>query len=187
MVCHKFLLYPFFSPKIFISQGILTIFTWRILAKSILHIILPPIFRLLSQSIRLPHRRFYTPATEYKNVPSEFHLFHSSSIAGGREDRGAGTFGLHPIPSVIDLPTSAGMGVEVGGFGSGVEGVSKDLKMRVFGSGGVGNGEKMGNGNRDDKESAGKDGQISDVKHYDADGEFTSLTRYSPAHSLFFL
>jgi dihydrosphingosine 1-phosphate phosphatase len=96
-------------------------------------------------------------------------------IAGGREDRGAGTFGLHPIPSVIDLPTGAGVGVEVGGFGSGVGGVSKSLKMRVLGSGGVSNGEKMGNGNRDDKESAGKDGQISDVKHYDADGEFTSF------------
>ena len=96
---------------------------------------------------------------------------------GNREDRGgARGFGLHPIPSVIDLPTSAGVEVEVGGIGSGVDGVSRDLKMR-FGSG-VGNGvnEKNRNGNgyttSNDKESAGKDGQISNVKHYDADGEF---------------
>lgn len=53
-----------------------------------LHIILPPIFRLLAQGFTLPHRRFYTPATDYKSVPSEF---------------GSGGV-LRPIPSVIDLP-----------------------------------------------------------------------------------
>ena len=99
---------------------------------------------------------------------------------GGREDRGgAGMFGLHPIPSVIDLPTNAGVGFEVGqsGSGSGIDGVSRDLKMRVGGGGGAGNGvngevdEKIRNGNGYDKERVGKDGQISAVKHYDADGK----------------
>lgn len=139
--------------------------------------LLPPIFRLLSQAIRLPHRRFYTPAIEYKSIPSEFNLFHSSSISG-REDRGgAGAFGLYPIPSVIDLPTNTGVSFEVGRSGSGIGGVSRDLKMRGCGGGVAGNGlndevdEKNQNGNGYDKESVGKVGQISDVKRYDADGK----------------
>ncbi|KAF9011774.1 hypothetical protein BDQ17DRAFT_1344805, partial [Cyathus striatus] len=52
--------------------GILTIFVWRIVAKSTLHLVLPPIFRLLAKIFDLPNRRFYTPATDYKSVPSEF-------------------------------------------------------------------------------------------------------------------
>jgi hypothetical protein len=112
-------------------------------------------------------------------VPSEFH---SPGEGGG--------FGLHPIPSVIDLPGTAGVSVEVGGIGSGVRGVSRasdyrrmngssDLKMRSGAGNGlaakwteVGNGEKNGNGNAvaQDKESNGKDGLPGDVKHYDADG-----------------
>ena len=47
---------------------------------------------------------------------------------------------------MIDLPTSAGVGVEAGGIGSGVDEVSRDLKMRP--GSGVGNGvnEKNRNG-----------------------------------------
>ena len=107
-------------------------------------------------------------------------MFHSSG--SHRDDRGTGTFGLHPIPSVIDLPNGVGVGIEVGGIGSGVEGVSKDLKMRGFGSGGSEAGrmlngevdEKIWNGY--DKESAGKDG--GNVKHYDADGKRLPLVFY---------
>ncbi|KAF8970350.1 PAP2 superfamily-domain-containing protein [Flammula alnicola] len=150
--------------------GILVIFTWRIIAKSALHLILPPTFRLLARAFRLPHRRFYTPATEYKSVPSEFH---SSGAGGG--------FGLHPIPSVIDLPGTAGVSVEVGGIGSGVQGVSnispfghasgRSVKMRSgSGQNGNGSGSLMnGNGRRARTESTGKDGQPGGVKHYDAD------------------
>lgn len=69
------------------------------------------------------------------------------------------------------------MGVEVGGIGSGVEGVSRDLKMRVYGSGatgnGVDNGEKIRNRDGYDKESAGKN---TVVKHYDADGKCTGVS-----------
>lgn len=124
--------------------------------------ILPPTFRLLAQFFRLPRRRFYTPATEYKSVPSEFH----SSSSGG--------FGLRPIPSVIDLPSNVGVGVEVGGIGSGVNGVSHvigpiDNPMKT----------RRGNAVRDavvksqdmpmlvDKESR-KRSKL--VKHYDVDG-----------------
>ncbi|KIY51066.1 hypothetical protein FISHEDRAFT_13986, partial [Fistulina hepatica ATCC 64428] len=84
--------------------GILIVFAWRLLAKSLLHLILPPTFRLLSQVFTLPNRRFYTPATDYKHVPSEF------ASADGR-------FALHPIPSVIDLSSTAA--IEYGGIGSG--------------------------------------------------------------------
>ncbi|KIY68373.1 hypothetical protein CYLTODRAFT_421694 [Cylindrobasidium torrendii FP15055 ss-10] len=67
--------------------GISVIIIWRILAKSLLHITLPPMYRFLAKAFELPNRRFYTPATDYKNVPSEF--------ANGN--------GLRAIPSVIDL------------------------------------------------------------------------------------
>jgi hypothetical protein len=51
--------------------------------------VLPPLYRFLASIITLPHRRFYTPATDYTTVPSEP--------------------GLHPIPSVINLPSLAEM------------------------------------------------------------------------------
>jgi hypothetical protein len=143
------------------------IFTWRILAKSILHLILPPTFRLLAQAFTLPNRRFYTPATDYKNVPSEL--------------------GLRPIPSVINLPEHLGMEMEMdpstkaSGLGLGVN--ETELRVR----GGKMNGKKtlngkaygtvygVGNGNRDwelEKFGSGQDddGAVKDaVKHYDAD------------------
>lgn len=70
--------------------GTLIIVTWRILAKQTLHSILPPTFRLLAQLFTLPHRRFYTPATDY------------SSVDGG----------LRAVPSVFDLPSSLDMEIE---------------------------------------------------------------------------
>ncbi|KAF8653533.1 hypothetical protein AX14_008296 [Amanita brunnescens Koide BX004] len=73
--------------------GIFTIFAWRLLAKSALHMVLPPIYRFLAHLFELPKRRFYTPATKYKSVPSEF----------AKEGRL-----LHSIPSVIDLPGKHG-------------------------------------------------------------------------------
>ncbi|KAJ7863734.1 sphingosine-1-phosphate phosphatase [Mycena olivaceomarginata] len=77
--------------------GILIILVWRLVAKAAMHRALPPTFRFLATLMRLPHRRFYTPATDYTSVPP------------------VGT--LRPIPSVIDLTSTAG--VEVGGIGSG--------------------------------------------------------------------
>ncbi|KAG5647237.1 hypothetical protein DXG03_000772 [Asterophora parasitica] len=144
---------------------VLVIFAWRLLAKSALHLILPPTYRGLARVFSLPKRRFYTPATDYKNVPSEF----------------SGT-GLHPIPSVIDLPSSGGVGIEVGGIGSGVSGVSSRgnaIKLRGGSTisesekGRVGHGRDVSNGNGrlpypEEKLREGKDGQ--DVAHYDADG-----------------
>ena len=134
----------------------MTIFTWRLLAKSLLHVILPPTFRLLARGFSLPHRRFYTPATDYKNVPSEF----SNSDGLG---------GLRAVPSVIDLPMT-GVGVEIDGA---------DFSGREVEVSGIGRG-------RGDQVKMRSNGQCKDVteknrvhwgasdkplvKHYDADG-----------------
>ncbi|TFY53347.1 hypothetical protein EVJ58_g9506 [Rhodofomes roseus] len=64
--------------------GILVIFIWRILAKSMMHFVLPPLFRLLAHAFTLPHRRFYTPATDYKNVPAEKGLYPIPCVARRR-------------------------------------------------------------------------------------------------------
>jgi len=123
--------------------------------------VLPPTFRLLAQAFTLPNRRFYTPATDYKNVPSEL--------------------GLRPIPSVIDLPEYLGMETEMDfgtrasglGFGAGVT----ELKVR----GGKVNGNKtvrgygtvygVGNENGNwELEKVGSEKDDAMVKHYDADG-----------------
>ncbi|KAG6907686.1 hypothetical protein DXG01_007789 [Tephrocybe rancida] len=134
--------------------GILVIFVWRLLAKSALHLILPPTFRGLARVFSLPNRRFYTPATDYKSVPSEF--------SGD---------GIHPIPSVIDLPSSAGVGIEVGGIGSGVSGASayasNGIKLRGNGS------SEKGGSEQGQYQAAGAVPELGeknkDVKHYDAD------------------
>jgi len=66
--------------------GVAIIFAWRIVAKTTLHLLLPPLFRGLARLFTLPHRRFYTPATDYKGPVPE--------VEGG----------LRSIPSVIDIP-----------------------------------------------------------------------------------
>jgi hypothetical protein len=160
---------------IYIHEGILIIFTWRIIAKSVLHMILPPTFRLLVHAFTLPNRRFYTPATDYKNVPSEL--------------------GLRPIPSVIDLPESLGMETETevdfGTRASGLAFSGNDTELKAHG--GKMNGNKtvrgygtvygVGNGNSNwelEKHGSGKEEVKDDatVKHYDADGTPLSLFGY---------
>ncbi|CCL98041.1 uncharacterized protein FIBRA_00035 [Fibroporia radiculosa] len=150
--------------------GILIIFMWRIFAKTIMHIVLPPIFRLLSQAFTLPHRRFYTPATDYKNVPAEK--------------------GLHPIPSVIDLTSMMEMETDVGnasasGFGVGLQygGIYGERNVKLRGAKGRdrsanpifhGRGEKSGILLSADESDRNRE----DVKHYDAD-VLTKVVVYS--------
>ncbi|KAJ7703449.1 hypothetical protein B0H16DRAFT_1638694 [Mycena metata] len=145
--------------------GIFVIFAWRLLAKALLHRALPPTFRFLATHIPypLPHRRFYTPATDYTRVPT------------------VGALALHPVPSVIDLPSMSG-GVEVGGIGSG-SGASGSKSIYGHGNGG----EKGGAGLRrraeaveaarparefdyeDEGEEAERATTGREVKRYDAD------------------
>ena len=151
--------------------GILLIFTWRIFAKSSLHFALPRIFRFLASIFTLPNRRFYTPATDYADVPIER--------------------GLHPIPSVIDLPSQLQLEMDdesvtasTGRSGRGSVSFS-DVKKRKNGSKGefgqdVETFREKTNGDvRQASETAGE-GTTSGawVKHYDADGTF------SPGRSL---
>lgn len=122
--------------------GILMIFVWRLLAKSLLHTVLPPVFRALAPHFDLPHRRFYTPATDYARLPVEN--------------------GLRPIPSVIDLPGA----LEVSGVNP-----SEQFKHAIKRRGlnklqGVVTGASLESGKSlEDKTAAAKE-----VKHYDADG-----------------
>jgi len=145
--------------------GILLIFAWRIFAKSSLHFALPRIFRFLASIFTLPHRRFYTPATDYEDVPIER--------------------GLHPIPSVIDLPSQLQMEMDdenvstsTGRSRSGTV-ASSDVKKRKNGSKNEFSQdvktfrEKTNEHTRQASETAG-DGGTSEagVRHYDADGTF---------------
>lgn len=130
----------------------LAIFAWRIFAKFLSHRMLPPIFRFLAQLVTLPHRRYYTPATDYKNVPPEK--------------------GLRAIPSVIDLP---GAVEEMDGIGASTahskelgHGQGRQIKFRKGGRA-----EKSPLRYEDDlglgvEELGGKELEV--VKHYDADG-----------------
>lgn len=141
------------------AKGILAIFAWRLFAKSALHLILPPTFRLLARAFQLPNRRFYTPATEYKSVPSEF--------AVTRQGLGV----LHPIPSVIDLPAEVGVGVDKEGASASVMKDRKwesEVKLRNVGAL---NGSNRNTGSPKVKfRVEDEEGKGVPVKHYDADG-----------------
>ncbi|KAG1733955.1 PAP2 superfamily-domain-containing protein [Suillus lakei] len=131
-----------------VSVGILVIFVWRIFAKSLLHLVLPPIFRLLPSSFDLPHRRFYTPATDYQHMPVE------SS--------------LRPIPSVIDLPGI----LEVSGMRErSALGRTSEVKRRGAKSN---EGSPLASGDSNnysgsELENNNGSSQRKEVKHYDAD------------------
>lgn len=149
--------------------GILLIFTWRIFAKSSLHYALPRIFRFLANIFTLPNRRFYTPATDYEDVPIER--------------------GLHPIPSVIDLPSQLqlevddeNMSASTGRSGRGSATLS-DMKKRKngskneFGQDVKTFREKTNEHPRQASETAGSDKTSEEeVKHYDADGTFIVIS-----------
>jgi len=147
--------------------GILLIFTWRIFAKSSLHFALPRIYRFLAHIFTLPSRRFYTPATDYEDVPIER--------------------GLHPIPSVIDLPSQLQLEMDD-------ENVTASTGRSGRGSATLADLKKRRNGSRNEyrfgEKSNGRIHQASDigegknseaeVKHYDADGTFIIIITPSP-------
>lgn len=135
--------------------GILTIFAWRIFAKSLLHRMLPPLFRFLAQLVTLPHRRFYTPATDYKGVPADT--------------------GLHPIPSVLDLPRMVEL--QVDGESTGRKAVTGQRTLKQRAGRGLGSGPRRPQAAKRGRkgeglglgleELGGK--EVDVVKHYDAD------------------
>lgn len=130
--------------------GVLAIFAWRIFAKFLLHRMLPPLFRFLAQAFTLPHRRYYTPATDYKNFPAEK--------------------GLRAIPSVIDLPgefEADGIGASTAHSKERSHGQGRQIKLRKGGrteKSPLRYGDGLGLGM---EELGGKEVEV--VKHYDAD------------------
>lgn len=147
--------------------GILLIFTWRILAKSSLHLALPRIYRFLASIFTLPNRRFYTPATDYEEVPIER--------------------GLHPIPSVIDLPSQLQLEMDdedvSASTGRGITTLSELKKRRNGTKNEFGQDAKQfrenANGRVRQASEAADGGKTSGagVRHYDADG---TLLVFSP-------
>jgi hypothetical protein len=142
--------------------GILFIFSWRILAKPSVQTLLPPLFRWLAWAspVRLPHRRHYTPATEYVNGPPHT---------------------LRAVPSMIDLDLTVSQVVdedEDAGVASGRRGRSEGaVKRRGSPSGYVQ--EKTVRF----EASEGGMGEGDEVKHYDADGA-CSLSRRAVCSSV---
>ena len=147
------------------TVGILVIFAWRIAAKFLCHHILPPTFRFLAQLFTLPHRRYYTPATDYTNVPAD------------------NLKGLRAFPSVLDLPGM--VQVEADGVSTGRSNHTPhrhgEIKHRAARNG-VEHHElekEVKVDERVDSELGGKKGES--VLHYDADGECRSHGRATNA------
>jgi hypothetical protein len=136
-----------------LTTGILIIFAWRMLAKPTVQTLLPPLFRWLAHAspVRLPHRRHYTPATEYSHGPPHT---------------------LRAVPSMIDLDLSLTEIVDgdSGGVASGREGRTAGVGTGAF--------KRRGLPSEDTQEKAvvfevREGGTLEDddkVKHYDADG-----------------
>lgn len=143
--------------------GTVVVLIWRLAAKKVLHFSLPPIFRFASLLFELPTRRFYTPATEYQHVPGEK--------------------GLHPIPSMMDLPSmlanaQSSEGDEVAATGTlphaHLYSAEKGMKWRgTSGSPPDGGAKRVQFVTHDSEKQRllGEDDvHEEDVKHYDADG-----------------
>lgn len=133
------------------------IFVWRLLAKSFLHAVLPPLFRALAPHFDLPHRRFYTPATDYGRLPMEN--------------------GLRPIPSVIDLPGALEVS-GVNGSEQSKQAIKRRAHMKSHGGTGAGAGLESGKVLETDKMGMAA---IKEVIHYDADGALSGFFRFRVA------
>ncbi len=134
------------------SLGVLAVFAFRLIAKPTLQLVLPPIFRFLSQIMTLPSRRWYTPATEYKSVPME------------------NLNGLSAIPSVIDLPSALATSHETGHSLRRIAATEGLKRRRVEGA--------TEKGSPNNLENAVVE-ESSRVRHYDADGALLSAVENS--------
>ena len=140
------------------TTGVLIIFAWRILAKPTVQTLLPPLFRWLAHAspVRLPHRRHYTPATEYSRGPPHM---------------------LRAVPSMIDLDLAMAGVIDDEGSG----GVASGREGGGVGGGGTGAVVIKRRGSPSDYAyghekvvvfEADESGALENdkVRHYDADG-----------------
>lgn len=159
--------------------GTFIIFAFRLIAKPTLHAILPPTIRFVARLVStigwgLPHRRYYTPATEYGRMP-----FSVSEGGDGRGVEGSGLGELRTVPSMVDLS------LELNGAGweefEGGSGVASGQKVVVGGEKMTRRSnttttttttpaapEKTGTGEVGEFEIEGEARRREVVKHYDA-------------------
>jgi dihydrosphingosine 1-phosphate phosphatase len=140
-----------------VTTGILVILAWRMLAKPTVQTLLPPLFRWLAHAspVRLPHRRHYTPATEYSRGPPHT---------------------LRAMPSMIDLAMAGVVDEGDGGIASGREGPNAGAVAGAF--------KRRGLASEYAQEKAvvfevSEGDALEDndkVKHYDADGMFDTFS-----------
>jgi hypothetical protein len=145
-----------------LTTGVSTIFAWRMLAKPTVQTLLPPLFRWLAHAspVRLPHRRHYTPATEYSHGPPHT---------------------LRAVPSMIDLDLAV---AEIADGGDG--GIASGREGRTAGVG-AGAFKRRGSPSEYAQEKGvvfevGEGGTLEDddkVKHYDADGMCVHLVVFA--------
>jgi len=136
-----------------LTTGILIIFAWRMLAKPTVQTLLPPLFRWLAHAspVRLPHRRHYTPATEYSRGPPHT---------------------LRAVPSMIDLDLAMAEVVDEGsgGIASGREGRTAGAGTGAFKRRGLPSEYAQEKAVVFEAREGGALGDDDKVKHYDADG-----------------
>ena len=138
-----------------LTTGILIIFAWRILAKPIVQTLLPPLFRWLAHAspVRLPHRRHYTPATEYSHGPPHT---------------------LRAVPSMIDLDLDLAVAEIIdegnGGIASGLEGRTTGVGAGAFKRRGIPSEHVQEKAVMFEVREGGTIEDDDKVKHYDADG-----------------
>lgn len=139
-----------------LTTGILLIFAWRLLAKPTVQALLPPLFRWLAHAspIRLPHRRHYTPATEYSHGPPHT---------------------LRAVPSMIDLDRTM---AEVVDRTSGVASGPRERSVGAVKRRGLPPSDFAREKTADVVEAneGGAHENDNKVKHYDADGAWNTTT-----------
>jgi hypothetical protein len=138
-------------------------FGWRLLAKSTLLTILPPIFRASSRAFdfTLPTRKHYTAATDYAEVPSK-HIRTVPSFV----DIGLG----HMTPSPAGTPEAQspiGPGAKLGqGSSSSLEVVAAGVRSRKKSHDSL-----SSNGERSPSDAGRGKGKRKGSDHYDAEGK----------------
>lgn len=163
--------------------GILAIFAFRLIMKPFLHAVLPPIYRFLAHTVPkflpgwdLPTRRYYTPATEYGRMPA-----YGGHEGAGVHDGGLGE--LRPVPSMVDLSLELSGAWEVApnnGMASGHSAGGDDARVgntmvrRTVAAGGDDDAKVDFKKYVEANEGGGEVEEPEVVKHYDADGTFST-------------
>ncbi|WVW79260.1 hypothetical protein I302_101227 [Kwoniella bestiolae CBS 10118] len=102
--------------------GLGLMFAWRLVVKTSLLRVLPPIFRVISKlsGEQLPTRRFYKAATDYQAVPQKIAFRQIPSVVDLQIGENDSSSGISPVDSpllngkALKSPTSYGIGEKIG-------------------------------------------------------------------------